>query len=254
MNHRILIPAVIGSILIGSLRAAEPVDTLFARANVAFQSGKFDEAAKAYEAIVVSGQTSVAIYYNLGNAHFRNGSVGKAVLAYERALKLDPSDEDVTHNLALARLRAVDRIEPVPEFFLVSWIRRTNAIIPVSVSKVLFLVSWIVVFAGLTMLLLTPSMSILRWSRAVFLGSAAAALLFGILWGAQSTTLREENGAVICAPTVTARSAPDPKSVDAFVVHEGLKVRVTDQVDDYAKITLADGKVGWVKSTEVEKI
>lgn len=232
----------------------QPVDTLFSRAHDLYRAGAYEQAAAAYETIIAQGSVSGELQFNLGNCYYRQGEVGRAILAYERAARLMPSDDDVRHNLQLSRLRAVDRIEPVPEFFLVSWLRIASEYVPVSRARVFFFAFWALLFASLAVLYLGRSVTVVTWSRLTFFVSLPVALLSGILYFSQTVALQEENAGIIVTPTVTAKSSPDASGTDAFVVHEGLKVEMATTVDGWTRVTLADGKVGWVREKDVEKI
>jgi uncharacterized protein YgiM (DUF1202 family) len=94
----------------------------------------------------------------------------------------------------------------------------------------------------------------LRFLRFVFFVGLISVIIWAALLGIQSFQDSEEDKAIITAQTVTAKSSPDMKSVDAFVIHEGIKVKLTDAVGDWVKITLADGKVGWISEGQCERI
>lgn len=229
-------------------------DSLFARATDLYRTGSFAEAARTYESILAQGSTSGELYFNLGNAYYREGNVGRSILNFERAARLLPTDDDVAHNLRLARLRAVDRIDPVPEFFLVVWLRALSEVISPTAARNVFLILWTLVFGSLVSLYLGRTAAIVRWSRIAFFVAVPLAIIAGGVWLAQVTVLVDESSAIVLTPTVTARSSPDANAVDAFVVHEGAKVELGTSVDGWTRITLADGKVGWVRDGDVEKI
>lgn len=241
------------AVAISSAMAQSP-DSVFARATDLYRAGAFREAAQALETIIAQGMASGEVYFNLGNAYYRDGNVGRAILAFERAARLLPSDDDVSHNLRLARLKAVDRIDPVPEFFLVVWLRSVSEVLPPSHARALFLTWWAVVFGALVALYLGRTAAVVRWARITFFAAVPLAMLLGGLWIAQLTALNEEHAGIILTPTVTARSSPDANAVDAFVIHEGLKVEIGVTVDGWTRVTLADGKVGWVREGDVEEI
>ena len=100
---------------------AQSPEQVFQQGNALYQQGKFAEAAGVYEAILKSGSVSGELLFNLGNAYYKTGNMGKAILQYERALRLMPGDDDLRHNLQLANLLIVDRIEATPRLFLWDW-------------------------------------------------------------------------------------------------------------------------------------
>jgi hypothetical protein len=252
--HRIVRILLVGLFMAGTTAEARSSDSAFARATELYRAGAFNDAAQSLESIVAQGFASGEVYFNLGNAYYRDGNVGRAILAFERAARLLPSDDDVAHNLRLARLKAVDRIDPVPEFFLVAWLRSISEVLPPSAARTLFLVFWAAVFGSLVALFLGRTAAIVRSARFAFFAAVPLAVVLGGLWMAQLTALNEDHSGVILTPTVTARSSPDANAVDAFVIHEGLKVEIGVTVDGWTRITLADGKVGWVREGDVERI
>ena len=95
--------------------------SLFAEANAQYADGNYTEAAIQYEQIIAE-QPAAEVYYNLGNAYFKQGELAQAILAYERALRLQPSFDDAKHNLLYAQAQIIDNIENTQSFFLSNWI------------------------------------------------------------------------------------------------------------------------------------
>lgn len=231
----------------------QTVGDLFNGGNDAYRSGKFQEAVSAFESIIQQGFVSPEVYFNLGNAYYRQGMMARAILAYERALRLAP-DPDIGHNLRLANLRIVDRIEPVPELFLVGWIRAVTNLLPLSTNVRIVLFAWIVLFSSLALAYGVRRPFAVRIARWCVPGSLIVVVLFGAVLGVQAVRFNDRSEAIVMSRVLTAKNSPDPQSVDAFVLHEGLKVKVSDQVAEWVKITLADGKVGWIHSGDCERI
>ena len=226
----------------------------FSAANELYRSVKYEEAARAYERIVANGYESAALYYNLGNAWFKAGNVPAAILNYERAKRLAPGDEDVLHNLRLANLRIVDRIDPIPRLFFVEWWEAlvgsasasgwgTAAIVTLWGAAILFGAFRLLRGRMARQLTLLPGVLL-------FLFSAFAFTAGGIQGGREIS----EGEAILFAATAPVKSAPDAQSTDLFVLHEGVKVDVLDRVGDWRKIRLADGKVGWLPAGDLTVI
>jgi len=234
--------------------AAQPIDSLFTAAQEAYRSGDYSSALEAYETIVRGGEVSAAVYFNLGNTYFRTGNVARSILAYERAYRLDPTDVDLRHNLELARIRTIDRIEPLPELFIRTWARWLNASLPVGITVGTFLAGWCMIFVSLITMYLVRSSAIVRITRLSFFLGVIISLVVGLVLILQVFVIPRTTDGIIITPTVTVKSSPDPASVDAFVIHEGLKVVLGDSVENWRRITLADGKTGWIPTSQVEAI
>ncbi|HVN47842.1 MAG TPA: tetratricopeptide repeat protein [Bacteroidota bacterium] len=236
-----------------SLHAQAP-DTLFFQANDLYRAGNFQDAAKNYDSILQQGFVNADVYYNLGDSYYRCGKLAPAIIAFERAARLRPHDADIEHNLRLLYLKTPDRIEPVPDLFLIQWMRTVASLVAPVVVRGFFLASWMVLFGILAGIALVRSVELVRAMRIALLIVFISVVLWGAMLGIQSLQDTSSDQAIITAQVVTAKSSPDARSVDAFVIHEGLKVKLTDAVGDWVKITLADGKVGWLLAEQCEKI
>jgi hypothetical protein len=226
----------------------------FERGNTYYRAGEFEQAASAYETILKHGLASPSLYFNLGNAYYRLGKIAPTILAYERALRMAPGDADIQHNLDLVNLKTVDRIEPLPELFFIEWLRALSALLPLQTTTWLFSACWILLFGALAGLYLFSRPAVLRALRVASLVGIVLAVPLGVLLTTQVLQSRSHNDAIVTASVVTAKTSPDTQSIDAFVIHEGLKVKLSDSVGDWVKVVLPDGKVGWIRSDDCERI
>jgi tetratricopeptide (TPR) repeat protein len=227
---------------------------LFEDANKAYLAKDYKSAINLYEEILRNDYESSALYYNLGNAHYRTGRIGYAILYYEKALKLSPNDEDVQHNLLLANLRTIDRIDTLPEFFIFKWWEGMLNFFTLKgwLYVVLFFYLVLLVLAGFYFFADTPS----KQKTAIF-GSAVSLLLLAFtvaLFIVKFNREVNEQTGVIVADSSTVLLAPENTAGEAFIVHEGLKIKIEDKVNEWTKIRLIDGKIGWVKTREIEVI
>ncbi len=236
----------------GGVYAQTPHDA-FEQGNQLYREGKFRDALVRYESVVEQGYIDAALYYNVGNCQYRLGRVGQAILAYERALRLSSGDPDIQHNLTLANMRVQDRIETLPELFIVSWLRNISLIIPIETITVFFGWMWTTLFLSLSAYVVVSG-SWLRVARGLTIAAMIGVVLAGSLLSIQVVISKADEEAIITSRVVTVKSSPDLQSVDAFVVHEGLKVKMSDSIGEWVKVTLADGKVGWIRQHEVERI
>ena len=241
-------------VLLPAAVLSQSVEETFERGNALYREGNFTGAAAAYESVLGQGVASPEIYFNLGNAYYRTGELGRAILNYERANALSPGDSDIEHNLELANLRTLDRLERVPEIFLISWLRALGSLLPFGVLVLLVVLSWILLFLALALMNLSPVLTMGSWMRWIVFGALVLLMLVGSLVLIQVLERSGHDEAIVLTKVVTAKTSPDTESTDAFVIHEGLKVELGDQVGEWVKITLSDGKVGWIQSEEFERI
>lgn len=234
---------------------AKDLDSLWTAGVQAYTDGKFADASTAWISIEESGQKSAKLYYNLGNAWFKQGNYPKAILNYERALRLDPSYSDARYNLEFTGNFVQDKIEPVPEFILKSVARKVCYVMSSNVWAVIFLV---LLAAALMMGLLFLLGSSVGKRRAgfycgiVLLLLSAGALSFSA-W--QKSDSMKTDTAIVMSPVSSVKSSPSSgSSKDLFVIHEGTKVTILDEVGSWKNISLADGRQGWIPAADLEVI
>ena len=231
------------------------VDSLWNQANGAYVEGRWEEAVSGYDMISQMGLESAALYCNTGDAYFKAGNISKAILYYERALKLDPSYDDARYNLELLNAMIQDRIDPVPEFILKAWAKDVCWIMDSDAWAVVFLVLLALTAAMVLLFVLSPSVAGRRagfFTGIVTLLFAVAALSFS-LW--QKNDYEKADKAIVMRPVSSVKSSPSAESSqDLFVLHEGTKVNILDHVGSWSNIELADGRQGWIKASDLEII
>lgn len=230
------------------------IDGQMQQAGSYYRNGEFDKAIEIYEDLRSKGYEGTSLYFNLGNAYYRIGKIGYAILNYERALKLSPTDDDVKHNLAFANLSTVDRIQPLPTFFLFEWWESLLA--SLSVNGWTYLAYFFFILLLILVVIYFFAKTIFQQKLILFSGLAALVILLITVLLLIVKINREQTliSGVVIEQSITVKTSPDPESTDAFVIHEGLKVNLEDRLDEWIKIRLADGKVGWVENKAVEKI
>jgi len=225
-----------------------------AEADSAYVRGEYQKAIDSYEALLKKG-VSAELYYNLGNAYYRTENITRAVLNYERALLLSPSDPDIRFNLQMARSKTIDKIVPEQEMFFVTWYRSLVNMASVDGWAMIALVC-----LGLAIVLaLIYLFSNLIWLRKVgFFGAFLMIIIFvcsNIFAHQQKNQLVYRTGAIITESAVTVKSTPAKNGVDLFILHEGTKVTIIDaSMKEWKEIRLADGKEGWIETRQMEAI
>lgn len=234
--------------------AVESNEALFSKGNEAYKKGKYDTALVLYKTIDSLGYKSSALYFNIGNTYFKKKDIAYAILFYERAHKLSPSDEDITFNLQLAQALAVDKINTLPEFFVSRWWRSFSELASTDAWAI-----WSIVLFCLTLVcvLLYLFVNILFVKKTAFTLAVILFLFSGITFSHSLQTknvVESRQQAVVMTETVTIKSSPDKESTELFVLHEGAKVTIIDQVGEWLRIKIADGNNGWMLASNVEKI
>ncbi len=229
-------------------------DETINKANSAYNQGLYDSAIVLYNNVILADMESAELYYNIGNAYFKNNNLPKAILFFEKAKKLAPYDEDIKYNLNIANSMIVDKIEKVPEMFYKSWWNYFYNMFNADTWTILSLIIWLLFIIVLGFFILGKSRRSKKLSfyvAALFLFATIAS--FGL--ASQKYYYSKENKeAIIFIPTITVKSSPTLGSVDLFVVHEGTKVKIVDKLDNWFKIKIQDGSVGWLPMNTMEMI
>jgi tetratricopeptide (TPR) repeat protein len=252
MKHNFLIIIFIVTSL--NISAHSQPDSVLNMANKQYIEGNFDKAAELYQTLVDSGFYNAELFYNLGNAYFKLNRIPYAILNYERAFKLNPTDEDILFNLEFARTFAVDRIEPLPVFFLTKWYRSIRGILSTN--------GWawnsIIFFAFTLALVLLFWFSLRGWVKRLSFAWAILTLsvaIMSIVFSAQEKQMAMlRNQAIIFQPVVSVKSSPGINGKDLFIIHSGTKVEISKALGEWVEIRIADGNKGWVLSEAVELI
>lgn len=234
--------------------AAFAQDATIKEAEVAYTKEDYGKAIELYESLLKSHGESSEIYYNLGNAYYKENKIAPAILNYERALLLDPGDGDIRFNLQLARQKSVDKIEPVDDFFLHRWFRNVQNMGAADSWAQVGIVCFIL-FIGCLILFFFSKWIYLK-KIGFYLGILFLMMVIfsNIFAGNQKSELMDRKGAIVFAPTVTVKSSPDASGTDLFILHEGTKVSIKSKLGDWSEIEMVDGNVGWMPSKDIEII
>jgi tetratricopeptide (TPR) repeat protein len=248
---------IIMMILPGILRAGshhQDAADLFTKANQMYIEQNYAGSIEAYEKIISDNKISSEVYFNLGNAYYKTGDMTRAILNYERAKRIKPSDPDITHNLKIAYLGTIDKIEPLPRVFYEEW--WDKFVYEGSVDKravIALILVWLAILTGAVYLF--SSRPAVR--KSTFF-SGLMFLFIGLftwyLTSLQKAHLTNHQGAVIFAESTYVKSSPDAKSSNLFLLHSGTRVEVLDELQGWKKIRIANGNEGWIESGSVEII
>ena len=231
----------------------DPED-LFREGNIAYNKGAYDRAIVYYDSVSSLGVHSPELYFNLGNAYYKKNAIASSILNYEKALLLDAGNEQLINNLVYAQNMTLDRFTSLPE----SELKKTTdeVVFLTSVrgwSIVLILTFWV---SALLFFLFIRSNSSIR--KRVFFTGFISSLLLSILTVViilqQKSTLRNTNPAIVFVQSESFRAEPNMRSEVLLTIHEGAKVFILEGVEDWIKIRLQNGSIGWIPRSSVQLI
>jgi len=228
---------------------------LLQKANEHYTKNEFKQAIDEYNKILMTNMESSEVYFNLGNAYYKTGQNTLAILNYERAKLLSPDDEDVNFNLQVANQHVVDAIQELPGIFIVRWWNSLVNSQTTDTWAVFSIVAFIAFLVLLGIYFFAKSGDIKR----VAFGIGSLCLVFTIFsWSfaaQQKGRLVNHSYAIVIQPTVTVKSSPAETGTNLFVIHEGLKVKITDKLgDNWVEVKLGDGNKGWLLVESIERI
>ncbi len=241
-------------ILLFSFSSIGQNDKLFEQGKELYKNGKYQQAITAWRQILDNGEHSAELYFNLGNAQYKLNHIGPSVYYYEKALQLSPNDTDIKNNLAFAENARIDSIEPLPKTVFSKWYHSISEIFTFNGWAILA-VAFSVIFVVLFLFYYFAFSE--RRKRLLFVSS----MFFGILLIASLTMAfltysdySKNQPAIIFASEIEVKTEPSMGSNAAFTLHEGTKVQILAQDGNWYRIALADGKDGWIPSTDLKQL
>ena len=246
-----LLPVFLSQALANNSKVA---DSLVLAANNYYLIKDYTNAVRCYKQVVDMGFEAPALFYNLGNAYYKQDKLAEAILFYEKALLHSPADEDIQQNLSLANTRIVDKIDNIPAFFLKRWFHGLGGIL--SPDQWAWLSFVLFCFALIGFLLYVVSQRTAQkkfaFSAGVFL--VMISLLGIVMMQSRVHAIQDGRGAIIMVTSLDVKSSPDVESVNAFVLHSGTRVVIVDSVQHWIEVKIADGSKGWVPRDAISEI
>ena len=240
-------------LLISSLSVAQS-SPLFEQGKDRFKEGKYQEAIENWMKILARNEHSSNLYFNLGNAHYKLNNVGPSIFYYEKALQLDPLDDDIQTNLAFAENARIDAIEPLPRTVFSKWHATISSILSYdgwAITSVVFSILFVILFLQYYF-----SRSEKR-KRLLFAGALFSLVLLlaslAMTFQVYGESLNDKP-AIIFAESIEVKSEPSMGSEAAFILHEGTKVQIIGNDDDWVRIQVIDGKDGWMPATDLKPL
>ena len=232
----------------------QEIDTTFENANAAYNAGQFEKAVMLYKQILETGKHSAELYYNLGNSYYRLNQVGESIFYFEKAKQLQPTDEDINVNSSFAQNMAIDAVEVLPKSQVT---QLKDSIIELFSQEgwayFIVLLAWLLVlFWGLYLWNKIPFIK-----RTFFVSSLVLALfLIGSLFIAviKSANTADTTYGILFNEKMEVWAEPNSRAEVLFLLHEGTKVQMLDELQDWQKIRIANGSEGWIKNAKVRSL
>lgn len=241
-----------------SAATAQPIAVelpLKSDADSAYAHEDFVKAAEIYKTLLAANGGSAQLYFNLGNAYYRQDSIARAILYYERARLLDPSDDDIRFNLEMARSKTVDRVMPANDMFFVSLFNNLVRQLSIHTWTWIAILCFILLLAAFAAYLFLPSLAGKKTGFTVAIIALLVCIFANIAANQQLHQMENRTNAVIMAPSVVVKSTPSTSGTDLFILHEGTRVGIVDDtMNEWMEIRMNDGKQGWIHRSEAEVI
>jgi len=226
----------------------------FDKGNQFYQKENFHEAINNYQSVLASGKQSAALYFNLGNCYYKLHKVAPSIYNYEKALQLNPNDDEIKTNLDFARKMAIDDIKVIPKVGFNKLISDFTSMNHYNTW------AWIAVFLAFVFLLFfvgyyfsgtTFKKRIFFFGMFVVLIGITISVSSGIF---EKNRLANEKPAIVFAESVSVKSEPKASSADTFVLHEGTKVYILESIANWKKIQLTDETTGWIEDGAIKEL
>ena len=234
--------------------SSQDIGSLNAKGSQLYSDANYEEAIQTWEEIIESGYEASTIYYNLGNAYFKSNKIAPAILNYERAKILAPHNKDINYNLELARTYVIDKIDELPEVFYLRWYNNIVQMFASNTWAIITIIAFVIFLVLFSAFLYAKNYSFKKaafWVSIIFLVIWLCAFAFS--WSGNKL-VTDHNKAIVFSPSVTVLSSPDRSGTELFVIHEGTKVTVIDELNEWTEILLSSGTKGWLLSSSIEKI
>ncbi|MCG2417452.1 tetratricopeptide repeat protein [Aequorivita sp. F47161] len=241
-------------ILLVSFSSIAQNQNLFDQGKELYKNGKYQQAINAWMQILDKGEHSAELYFNLGNAQYKLNQIGPSVYYYEKALQLSPNDSDIKNNLAFAENARIDSIEPLPQTVFSKWYKSIAGVFTFNgwaILAVIFSILFVALFL-FYYFAYTEKRKRLLFASSMFAGIFLVTSLTMAFVTYSDFTKKQP--AIIFASEIEVKTEPSMGSSVAFTLHEGTKVQISAQDGNWYRITLADGKDGWIPATDLKQL
>ncbi|MCR5820939.1 MAG: tetratricopeptide repeat protein [Bacteroidaceae bacterium] len=225
-----------------------------AMADSAYVHEDYQKAVSIYSKLLKKGQ-SADLYYNIGNCYYRQDIIAKAILNYERALMLDPSDKDIRFNLELSRTKTIDKVMPASEMFFVTVFKRMVKSMSISAWMFMAIASFIIMLLAVALYIFGNTVSMKKTGFTIAVLFLLVSIFANIAAYSHRQSITHRSGAIIMSTSVVVKSTPSDSGTDLFILHEGTRVEIIDDMmKEWCEVRMSDGKEGWMRKADLELI
>jgi len=254
MRRKLVLFAVCVIMILPVINAAGEKGRSYNDGVESYNSGNYREAYDIWHSIYTSEGSSFELLFNLGNSCYKLNEISGAIKWYERARLVKPLDENINHNLELAKLRAIDRFNEIPEPFYKTWTNTIALLVRTNQWAVISLILFAVATLFLLVLFLRGAEDYGRIYLTVVIAAAILSLASFLLSVRSKNLTLNNNRAIVTSFEVEGMSAPGEGSGKLFLLHEGTIVVIAGKVGEWYEVRLPDGNIGWIKENSVEII
>ncbi|HNQ12720.1 MAG TPA: tetratricopeptide repeat protein [Bacteroidia bacterium] len=250
MQQLIFILVLIGTQAV-STYASNP---LFDTAIKAYNSKEYDKSCELFESLLSKDGPNEVLLYNLGNAYYKSGHFAQAIVQYERVLRLNPNHQDAIANLNFVNNQTTDRIESTPQVFYVRWFNSfLYSLNPGQWMNLSIALIWLALICG-SVFILASNISLRKPAFVLLLILGFTSLITLTCSQLLQKKLDAKSHAIVNVLSTYVYSSPDEKSTSLFMLHEGTKAELLDDLTGWYKIKLSNGTTGWIKQNALEII
>ena len=223
-------------------------EQVFEEGNKQYANENYSAAISVYDSILTLGSESSELYYNLGNCYYKTNDWANTIWHYEKSLQLN-NNEKTIHNLELAKLKIIDRIEPLPQLFYKKWWINLTQTLSTKVWQILTLF-------GIGLILILQLFSQFTSLKSKLITKTLSAITVIILLITQTSYHNNftKKEAIIFSETITVNSAPTSSSTNLFTLHAGSKIEIIDIIGDWINIKIANGNSGWITQNSIKEL
>lgn len=243
---RYILIILLASVFTGAALSQEQGIDNFSKGVKEYSAGNFKSALDYWLDIYNTGFRSASLDYNIGNAYFKLSDIPNAILFYERAYLLNPSDDNISYNLDITRSLTVDKFQAIPVLFYSKWYDYISLFFSVNTWASVSIVCFVLCLIFLSLYIYSSVYRIKVtgfWLAVVFFIFSVLSVTFSLH---NKKLLYDSHKAIITTAIVSGKSSPDTSGNDLFVIHEGTRVSIGEKLGDWYEITLSDGNKGWV--------